>query len=138
DLHPAGDPDDPPRGVAAAGARCDRPLGREPHPNHDRRDPRRGCPRARRGALTGTDMTFSAADLLPILPILIPAVGALVLILVGAIGGERASGLVNGLAVLVLVGSLVALALLPDHPKPVLHGAYIFDAFSRFLQVLVV
>jgi NADH-quinone oxidoreductase subunit N len=83
-------------------------------------------------------MTFSAADLLPILPILIPAVGALVLILVGAIGGERASGLVNGLAVLVLVGSLVALALLPDHPKPVLHGAYIFDAFSRFLQVLVV
>jgi NADH-quinone oxidoreductase subunit N len=83
-------------------------------------------------------MTFSAAELLPILPELIAAVGALVLILVGAIGGERASPAVNGLALLCLLAAAVALAVIPEHPGPVLHGAFVFDAFSRFLQLLVV
>ncbi|HVV93405.1 MAG TPA: NADH-quinone oxidoreductase subunit NuoN [Hyphomicrobiales bacterium] len=83
-------------------------------------------------------MTFSAAELLPILPELITAVGALLLILLGAIAGERATPLVNGLAVALLVAAAIALGLIPEHPAPVFHGAFVFDAFSRFLQLLIV
>jgi len=80
---------------------------------------------------------FDFATLTPILPELVLAVGALVLVLFGAIGGEKSSSLVNALAVLVLVVAGGLLLTQGSGETVVLfHGSFIDDAFARFLKVL--
>lgn len=71
------------------------------------------------------------------LPEILLAAGALVLILLGALAGERASGLVTQLAVLILVLALLS-TFYDVHSRAVLwNGALIDDAFARFMQMLV-
>ncbi|WP_029073451.1 NADH-quinone oxidoreductase subunit NuoN [Kaistia adipata] len=74
-------------------------------------------------------------SLTPFLPELILAVGALVLLMIGAFGGERATPLVTTLAVLLIaVAGLVLLFKAEDGVT--FGGAFVLDPFARFMKVL--
>jgi NADH-quinone oxidoreductase subunit N len=76
------------------------------------------------------------ADLLVLLPELVLALGAMALLLTGAIGGERSAGLVTwgAITLLLVAGALVVLG--PDHAMA-FQGAFIADGFSRFAKLLI-
>src|SRR5216110_763990 len=83
-------------------------------------------------------MSFESAgyQLLPVLPELVLAVGAMVLLMLGAYRGQQTTSLVTGLAVclLVLAGGLELL--LPAGKLTTFAGGFIVDDFARFLKIL--
>jgi NADH-quinone oxidoreductase subunit N len=83
-------------------------------------------------------MSFESAgyQLLPVLPELVLALGAMVLLMVGAYRGQQATGLVTGLSIglLVVVGALELL--LPGGKLTTFAGSFIVDDFARFLKIL--
>jgi NADH-quinone oxidoreductase subunit N len=83
-------------------------------------------------------MSFSSAgyQLQPVLPELVLAFGAMVLLMVGAYRGQGTTRLVTTLAVclLVLVGALELL--LPAGKLVTFGGSFIVDDFARFLKIL--
>ena len=83
-------------------------------------------------------MSFQSAgyQLLPVLPELVLAVGAMVLLMVGAYGGQRTTALVTSLAValLIVVGGLELM--LPAGKLTTFGGGFIVDDFARFLKIL--
>src|SRR5437899_6099164 len=83
-------------------------------------------------------MSFESAGypLLPVLPELVLAAGAMVLLLLGAYRGQQTTSLVTGLAIclLVLVGGLELL--LPAGKLTTFAGGFIVDDFARFLKIL--
>ena len=83
-------------------------------------------------------MSFSSAgyQLQPVLPELVLAFGAMVLLMVGAYRGQGTTRLVTGLAVclLVLVGALELM--LPAGKLVTFGGSFIVDDFARFLKIL--
>lgn len=72
----------------------------------------------------------------PILPEFILAVGALVLLMIGAFRGERAAALVTELAVLVIGVAFLIDVGTPSHDVLMFHGAFLDDPFSRFMKAL--
>ncbi|HWA69059.1 MAG TPA: NADH-quinone oxidoreductase subunit NuoN [Rhizomicrobium sp.] len=76
-------------------------------------------------------------DLLVLLPELILALGAMTLLLTGAVLGEKSAPLVNWGAILLLAASGAAMVLGPDHATA-FHNAFIADGFSRFAKLLIV
>jgi len=78
----------------------------------------------------------SGYQLLPVLPELVLAVGAMALLMLGAYRGTQTTSLVTGLAVslLVLTGGL-ELAL-PAGRVTTFGGSFIVDDFARFLKIL--
>jgi NADH-quinone oxidoreductase subunit N len=83
-------------------------------------------------------MSFSSAgyQLQPVLPELVLAFGAMVLLMVGAYRGQGTTRLVTTLAVclLVLVGALELM--LPAGKLVTFGGSFIVDDFARFLKIL--
>jgi NADH-quinone oxidoreductase subunit N len=83
-------------------------------------------------------MSFESAgyQLLPVLPELVLAVGAMVLLMVGAYRGVRTTGLIVVLALvlLVVVGGLELT--LPAGKLVTFNGSFIVDDFARFLKIL--
>jgi len=83
-------------------------------------------------------MSFESAgyQLLPVLPELVLAVGAMVLLMLGAYRGPQTTSLITGLAVclLVVVGALELS--LPAGKLTTFNGSFIVDDFARFLKVL--
>jgi len=83
-------------------------------------------------------MSFESAgyQLLPVLPELVLAVGAMALLMIGAFRGPGTTALVTGLAVglLILVGVLELT--LPAGKLTSFGGSFIVDDFARFLKVL--
>src|SRR5471032_1846435 len=83
-------------------------------------------------------MSFETAgyQLLPVLPVLVLAAGAMLLLMLGAYRGPQTTGLVTGLAVclLVVVGALELL--LPAGKLTTFGGSFIVDDFARFLKIL--
>jgi NADH-quinone oxidoreductase subunit N len=83
-------------------------------------------------------MSFESAgyQLLPVLPELVLAVGAMVLLMVGAYRGVRTAGLIVVLALvlLVVVGGLELT--LPAGKLVTFNGSFIVDDFARFLKIL--
>ncbi|RCS21973.1 NADH-quinone oxidoreductase subunit NuoN [Phyllobacterium salinisoli] len=75
------------------------------------------------------------AQLTLMAPELFLALGALVLLMVGVFSGERASTLVNGLAVAVLIGALALVIIFPANGKA-FGDAFINDGFGRFMKGL--
>jgi NADH-quinone oxidoreductase subunit N len=71
----------------------------------------------------------------PILPEIILAVGAMALLMIGAFAGERSSGLVALLAIVLLLAAGAALASVPT-PTRAFNGTFVFDAFARLMKVL--
>jgi NADH-quinone oxidoreductase subunit N len=83
-------------------------------------------------------MSFESAgyQLLPVLPELVLAVGAMVLLMMGAFQGARTTSLITGLAVCLLVVVGVLELLLPAGRLTTFNGSFIVDDFARFLKVL--
>ena len=76
------------------------------------------------------------ADLIVLLPELIVAVGAMVLLIGGVFGGDRATGLVSWLAILLLAIAGVIVFTHADKASA-FHGAFVVDGFSRFAKLLI-
>ncbi|MBV9548851.1 MAG: NADH-quinone oxidoreductase subunit N, partial [Alphaproteobacteria bacterium] len=76
-----------------------------------------------------------SADLLVLLPELTLALGAMALLLAGAIGGEKIASTVNwaAIAILLLAGVVTALG----HDATAFHDAFVSDGFSRFGKLLI-
>src|SRR5271168_3067618 len=83
-------------------------------------------------------MSFESAgyQLLPVLPELVLAVGAMALLMVGAYRGVRATGLVVILALVLLVVVGVLELTLPAGKLVTFNGSFIVDDFARFLKIL--
>ncbi len=83
-------------------------------------------------------MSFETAgyQLLPVLPELVLAGGAMALLMVGAYRKADATKLVTGLAVCLLVLTGVLVLLLPAGKLTTFGGSFIVDDFARFMKVL--
>src|SRR3981189_2635588 len=83
-------------------------------------------------------MSFESAgyQLLPVLPELVLAVGAMVLLMLGAYRGQPTTNLVTGLAVCLLVVAGVLELMLPGGKATTFGGSFIVDDFARFLKIL--
>jgi len=75
-------------------------------------------------------------DLLPALPEIVLAVGAMVLLMIGASRGERSAGAMNWLAILLLIGVGAVVVWLPAGKLVAFGGSFIVDPFARFLKLL--
>lgn len=78
----------------------------------------------------------SGYSLLPVLPEIVLALGAMVLLMVGAYGGAQTVRPVTLGAVLLLVATLVIELLLPRGKLVTFGGSFIVDDFARFLKTL--
>jgi NADH-quinone oxidoreductase subunit N len=84
-------------------------------------------------------MSFESAgyQLLPVLPELVLAAGAMVLLMIGAYrGAETTTGLVTGLAVCLMVLTGALELWLPAGKLTTFGGSFIVDDFARFLKIL--
>src|SRR5450432_3397028 len=83
-------------------------------------------------------MSFESAgyQLLPVLPELVLAAGAMVLLMIGAYRGAQTTGLVTWLAVCLLVLTGVLELWLPAGKVTTFGGSFIVDDFARFLKIL--
>jgi len=75
-------------------------------------------------------------DLMPALPEIVLAVGAMALLMLGAFRGERSAGAVNWLAILLLIGAGAVVVWLPGEKLVAFGGSFIVDPFARFLKLL--
>ena len=75
-------------------------------------------------------------SLQPILPELILAAGAMILLMLGVARGERATASISGLAVFLLVVAGVTLLTQPAGKISVFHGSFVLDDYARFLKIL--
>jgi NADH-quinone oxidoreductase subunit N len=75
-------------------------------------------------------------DLWPLLPELLLACGAMLMLMVGAAIGERSSAVVNGWCVIILALAAAALLWLPRGPHVMFGGSFLVDDYARFLKVL--
>jgi len=83
-------------------------------------------------------MSFESAGypLLPVLPELILAVGAMALLMLGAFEGQRTTSLVTSLSVCLLVIVGIIVLALPSGKLTTFGGSFIVDDFARFLKIL--
>jgi NADH-quinone oxidoreductase subunit N len=83
-------------------------------------------------------MSFQSAGypLLPVLPELVLAVGAMVLLMLGAYRGQGTTRLVTALAVVLLAATGVLELMLPAGKHTTFGGSFIVDDFARFLKIL--
>jgi NADH-quinone oxidoreductase subunit N len=72
----------------------------------------------------------------PIFPELLVIAGALALLLLGAIRGERVAGMVDIAAILILLVAAGLTVLQPGERVEIFGGSFVVDDFSRFLKVL--
>jgi len=83
-------------------------------------------------------MSFQSAgyQLLPVLPELVLAAGAMALLMMGAYQGQRRTGLITALSVCLLVIVGVCELMLPPGRLTTFNGSFIVDDFARFLKIL--
>ncbi|MGH6739836.1 MAG: NADH-quinone oxidoreductase subunit N, partial [Bradyrhizobium sp.] len=83
-------------------------------------------------------MSFETAgyQLLPVLPELVLAVGAMLLLMLGAFRGQGTTALVTWLAVCLLVATGVIELMLPAGRLTTFGGSFIVDGFARFLKIV--
>jgi NADH-quinone oxidoreductase subunit N len=76
-----------------------------------------------------------SADVMLMLPELILAIGAMALLLTGAIGGEKTAPLISLSAIVLLI--VCGVAVVMGGQGSAFHGAFIEDGFSRFAKILI-
>src|SRR6201990_1661947 len=83
-------------------------------------------------------MGFETAgyQLLPVLPELVLAAGAMVLLMIGAFRGQQTTAVVTGLAICLLIVVGVLELTLPAGKLTTFGGSFIVDGFARFLKIL--
>jgi len=75
-------------------------------------------------------------SLLPILPELILAIGAMALLMLGVGRGEGGTVTVGVLSIVLLIAAGAALLLGPAGKVAVFHGSFVLDGYARFLKIL--
>lgn len=80
------------------------------------------------------DLTY-ISDLGPALPEILLAVSAMVLLMLGAFGGNRMTPVITGISVAVLIVALVMLILLVPLGET-FGGVFVLDPFARFMKVI--
>src|SRR6202012_4781564 len=78
----------------------------------------------------------SGYQLLPVLPEMVLAIGAMALLMLGAYRGQGTTALVTGLAACLLVVVGVLELTLPAGKLTTFGGSFIVDDFARFLKIL--
>ncbi|HMA71418.1 MAG TPA: NADH-quinone oxidoreductase subunit NuoN [Xanthobacteraceae bacterium] len=79
-----------------------------------------------------------ALELYPALPELLLTGGAMVLLMIGAYQGERATMPVLRYAVALLVLAGIAIAVMPEERMVTFGGSLVVDGFAKFLQILAI
>src|SRR6266704_1172738 len=74
--------------------------------------------------------------MLPVLPEMVLAVGAMALLMFGVFRGGRAASIVNWVAIALLVLVAMMVALLPQGRLTSFGGSFVLDDFARFMKVL--
>src|SRR5215471_18006176 len=75
-------------------------------------------------------------DLIPILPELTLACGAMLMLMAGVLFGERSAAVVNSWCVIVLVLVGAAVVWVPPGPHAMFGGSFLVDDYARFLKLL--
>lgn len=79
----------------------------------------------------------SGYSLLPVVPELVLAIGAMALLMLGAFRGEQTTPMVTSIAVILLVVTgLLELFWLPAGKLATFNGSFIVDDYARFLKIL--
>jgi NADH-quinone oxidoreductase subunit N len=73
---------------------------------------------------------------LPVLPEIVLALGAMLLLMAGVALGERSAALVNSTAVIVLIGVAVLVVWVPGGRHVLFNGSFVVDDYARFLKLL--
>lgn len=81
-------------------------------------------------------MTGQFPSLLPALPELVLAAGAMILLMFGAFRGDKSVNLVNGLAIAILVIAAGIVGWMPGDKLSTFGGSFVVDGFARFLKIL--
>ena len=71
----------------------------------------------------------------PALPEIFMGAGALLLVLIGAVGGDKSYGLVRGLTILVLIVAGIMVALGGGQKVEAFGGSFISDSFAQFMKI---
>jgi NADH-quinone oxidoreductase subunit N len=79
---------------------------------------------------------FQFRDLIPVVPEIALAVGAMLLLMLGAFRGERLFGVIGWLAILLLVAAGGLVAWLPAGKLVTFGGSFVVDDFARYLKIL--
>jgi NADH-quinone oxidoreductase subunit N len=77
------------------------------------------------------------AAVYPVLPELVLAVGAMVLLMMGAWRGDQSTAALSGFAVMLLILAGVLVLLMPADRTVAFGGSFVVDGFSRYLKLLV-
>src|SRR5215471_18469145 len=80
--------------------------------------------------------TLEVPALLPALPEIVLAIGAMLLLMVGAFRGERATNGIDGTAIVLLVVTGLIVVWLPGGKLVTFGGSFVVDGFARFLKLL--
>jgi NADH-quinone oxidoreductase subunit N len=80
--------------------------------------------------------TFEFHNLLPALPEIVLAVGAMALLMLGAFSGERSARAVNWLSMLLLIAAGAIVVWMPAGKLTAFGGSFVVDDFARFLKLL--
>ncbi|MCC6777065.1 MAG: NADH-quinone oxidoreductase subunit NuoN [Hyphomicrobiales bacterium] len=76
------------------------------------------------------------AALLPILPEIVLAVGAMALLMIGAFAGSRSAPFVDAMAIILMIAAGALLVLMPEGRLTAFGGSFVVDDFARFLKLL--
>jgi NADH-quinone oxidoreductase subunit N len=82
--------------------------------------------------------SLTLASLVPLLPEIILAVGAMALLMLGAYRTPRSETLIDVLSIILLVIAGIAVVLLPEGKLVAFGGSFVVDNFARFLKVLAI
>src|SRR5579883_382106 len=74
--------------------------------------------------------------MLPALPEIVLALGAMALLMLGAFRGESSAPMINWLAIALLVAAALVIAWLPEGTLIGFGGSFVLDSFARFLKIL--
>src|SRR4051812_12503448 len=77
-----------------------------------------------------------APSLVPILPEIVLAIGAMALLMLGAFRGEHTARIINWLSILLLVVVAIVVLRLPPGKLVTFGGSFVVDSFARFLKLL--
>jgi NADH-quinone oxidoreductase subunit N len=80
--------------------------------------------------------THQVPALLPILPELVLAIGAMALLMIGVFRGERSTNFVNAAAIVLLVIAGLVVLWLPDEKLVTFGDSLVVDPFAKFLKIL--
>jgi NADH-quinone oxidoreductase subunit N len=82
--------------------------------------------------------SLTLASLVPVLPEIILAVGAMALLMLGVYRTPRTETLIDALSIILLVVAGIAVVLLPEGKLVTFGGSFVVDTFAHFLKVLAI